>query len=61
MLEEDGFEMIPVFTKLEIFDFVLQQLECWQFVHNLCRLGRARDSQVEIPDKAAAPCQIELP
>ena len=26
----------------------------------LCRLGRARDSQAEIPDKAGAPCQIEL-
>ena len=56
MLEEDSFQMIPVLTKLEIFYFVLQQLECWQFVHILCCLGRALDSQAEIPDKVAAPC-----
>ena len=63
MLEEDSFQMITVLTKLEIFNnFVLQQLECWQFVHILCRLDRARDSQAEIiPDKADTPCQIKLP
>ena len=61
MREEDSFQMIPVLTKLEIFNFVTQQMECWQFVHILCCLGRAWDSQAEIPDKAGAPCQIELP
>ena len=35
-------------------------MECWQIVHILCRLGRARDPQAEMPDKAGAPCQIEL-
>ena len=37
--------MIPVLTKLEIFDFVTQQMEYWQFKHILCRLGRARDTR----------------
>ena len=36
-------------------------MKCSQFVHILFHLGRARDWQAEIPDKAGAPCQIELP
>ena len=56
--EENSFQMIPVLTWLEIFYFVTNQMECSQFVHILCHLGRAGDSQAEIPDKAGAPCQI---
>ena len=61
MHEENSFQMIPVLTKLEIFYFLAKQMECSQFVHILCHLGTARDSQAEIPDKAGAPCQIKLP
>ena len=61
MREENSFQMIPVLIRLEIFYFVTNQIKCPQFVHILCHLGRARDSQAEIPDKAGAPCQIELP
>ena len=41
MREENSFQMIPVLTRLEIFYFVTNRMECSQFVHILCHLGRA--------------------